>query len=140
MLSLGTADTLSDAVGEASGTDPPADTDGAGSPTVPSPLGTSRRVALGSAEAAPDASTGEAALPDADADGPSLGPAVPAEAVPAVPDGTAEAPPDGSPDDGPPGVEACRGRGSCVDTPGWRIGAIGGFFGSGCGVIPDTQA
>lgn len=39
-----------------------------------------------------------------------------------------------------PGVVACRAGGAEVDTPGWRIGAIGGRFGSGSGVIPDTQA
>lgn len=87
----------------------------------------------------PAVAPGEAAaLPDARPDGTAPGPADPVAS--AVPEGVADTPSDGAPDDGPSGVEACRGAGSWVDTPGCSIGAMGGFFGRGRGVIPDTQA
>jgi hypothetical protein len=102
------------------------------------PLGGAFCDVLGFADGDADAPGDAGALPDAVAEGPPLGPAV--AAVAAAPEGAAESPPDGSSDDGPPGLDACRGCGSCVDTPGCRIGAIGGFLGSGCGVRPDTHA
>jgi hypothetical protein len=40
----------------------------------------------------------------------------------------------------PSGVDAWRAGGGDVETPGWRIGAIGGCLGRGCGVRPDTHA
>jgi hypothetical protein len=38
------------------------------------------------------------------------------------------------------GNVACRAGSGAVDTPGCRIGAIGGCFGRGRGVRPETQA
>jgi hypothetical protein len=93
--------------------------------------------------AADDAGEADAEAAEAPADG-----APEPEAPPPADGGTAPGPvPDGSPDGSssevdasPSGVVACRGCGSSVDTPGWRIGAIGGFFGSGWGVRPDVHA
>lgn len=69
----------------------------------------------------------------AEAEGPSeaSGEAVPAEALGTPADGAASS---GS------GVVARRAGGAEDDTPGCSIGAIGGFFGNGSGVMPDTQA
>ncbi len=69
----------------------------------------------------------------AETEGPSeaSGEAVPAEALGTPADGAASS---GS------GVVARRAGGAEGDTPGCSIGAIGGFFGNGSGVMPDTQA
>lgn len=75
----------------------------------------------------------------AEPDGRRLAPGPPVTA--ATPDGTAPGDTDPvAPPPGDAGRSACRAGGSVVGTPGCRIGAIGGFFGSGSGVIPDTHA
>jgi hypothetical protein len=68
----------------------------------------------------------------------TLGVVVAVEPGDAAPDGWAAEVSDG--DVCGRGTLACRAGGSAVDTPGWRIGAIGGRFGSGSGVTPDTHA
>lgn len=75
----------------------------------------------------------------AEPDGRRLAPVPPVTA--ATPDGTAPGDTDPvAPPPGDAGRSACRAGGSVVGTPGCRIGAIGGFFGRGSGVIPDTHA
>jgi hypothetical protein len=59
--------------------------------------------------------------------------------VDAAPDGLALSVADGVAEDRS-GSVACRAGGGEVDTPGCRIGAIGGCLGSGSGVRPDTHA
>jgi hypothetical protein len=93
------------------------------------------------ADAAGEADADAAAEPPGDgASEPGGRPAADGAAVPEpVPAGSPTALPPGG-DASPSGVAACRGSGSSVETPGWRIGAIGGFFGSGWGVRPDVHA
>lgn len=101
----------------------------------------SPRVGLsGAVEEAAEGCGAEAEVPS---EGPALGsPGLPSAGAPGVAEGSPEAvpgPPEVCP--GPaPGVEASGDGGGVVGTPGWRIGAMGGFFGSGCGVTPDIQA
>jgi hypothetical protein len=62
---------------------------------------------------------------------------------PAPPGSAGTAPgdtPPAAPPSGVPGTSACRAGGCEVGTPGCRSGAMGGFFGRGSGVIPDTHA
>lgn len=137
---MGEGGTLSEGVGDGCGPDgPPPGTEdvGVGPVTGPSvldddelPPGRAGFEADGEAEAAADA------LPDAPGEGLPCSPDAPGDA-----DGDSEAPlPEESRVPLSPGVEASWGPGGSVDTPGCRMGAIGGCLGSGFGVIPDTHA
>lgn len=141
-LAVGDAGTLSDGVGELGV--PGSSLVGGGVLAVPPPVeesGSRDFEPVGRPGAGADAEDcgaeadalievpGDGPTPDADADAPGTA------------DGDTEAPPVPYPPCPPgPGVEASRGEGSSVGTPGCRTGAIGGLFGSGFGVTPDTQA
>lgn len=146
---LGAPVALTDSVGvggsvEGAGADDETDGDGPGGSDGPAggPAET-ERVAPGppagvvgfvDGEAPGDVEAEASALGEADA----LGAVAAVEPEDAAPDGRAAEVSDG--DVCGRGAVAGRAGGSAVDTPGWRIGAIGGRFGSGSGVTPDTHA
>jgi hypothetical protein len=148
--SVGEGGTLSDGVGDEAGLEGPAPVpgdDGSGADDVSWAGDAGPREAPPVAEPGAVADDAGEAEVDASVDVPGVGSPEPGER-PAADDGTAPGPvPAGSSEVSwsdvealPSGVVARRGCGSSVDTPGWRIGAIGGFFGSGWGVSPDVHA
>jgi hypothetical protein len=147
-VSVGEGGMLSDGVGDEAGTEGPVPgDDGSGPADVPcaGDAGPREEPALAGPGAVADA-VGAADVRGS-ADVPGVGASEPGER-PTAEGGTAPDPvPSGASEvswsdveASPSGVVTCRGSGSSVDTPGWRIGAIGGFFGSGWGVSPDVHA
>lgn len=148
--SVGEGGMLSDGVGDEAGLEGPAPVpgdDGSGAAEVPCVGDAGPREEPPVAEPGAVADDAGEADVDASVDVPGVGSPEPLER-PAADGGTAPGPvPAGSSEASwsdveasPSGVVAWRGCGSSVDTPGCRIGAIGGFFGSGWGVSPDVHA
>lgn len=144
MVSVGEAGVLSVGVGEVGGSvaPPPVPGADAGGPSDGPWLvvvGEPGAPLVGGADAGAEAD-GEAevvVLADGPAEGPPLGPVPAADADG---DSEAESPPAPPCAPVPPGVDASCGPGGSVETPGCRIGAMGGCLGRGFGVMPETQA